>query len=1040
MKIADISIERPVFAAMLNLGLVVLGLISLGRLELKLEPDIDFPFANVVTELRGASPETVEREVTDVIEEQINAIEGVKEINSTSEQGLSQIHIEFRLGYDIDTKVQEVRDKVALARAELPVDIEDPIVQKFDLSAIEFMTIVLGGPVGQRELTDFAEHQVKDRLERIPGVGGVRIRGGREREVRVWLDPLRLAGYGLAIEDVADTLRRENAELASGRIEGAAREWSVTTQGKARTVEEFGALIIAERDGRPIQLRDVAQVEDGMAEERSVARVNGEPGVSIDVQQQSGSDLVLAARLIRQELADIEKTAPPGVKISVLRDYAHIIEDQIESVLFDMVLAAMLVVAVVLVFMRNWRSTLIASLAIPASVIASFTILYATGLSLNNMTLMALSLAVGLVIDDAIVVLESIFRRVERGQDSRSAALEGTREVALAVISTTLAVCGVFVPVLFMTSTMGRYFLEFAVSVTVAVLMSALVALTLTPMLASKVLRQTPKESAFFRACERVLRALERGYERVLRWSLAHKGATVAIAVATVFSGCGVFSTLPTGYFTQDDLGEVFVTAKLPIGTPLSVTDATLRTMEAAAAAHPYVVTVFASAGDELQYQPHKARMNLLLTPKSDREVPIHETFEEIRARVAAVLPPGTEISVAHPMYASSSGEGYNDIAYSVEGPDLAQIARHAAQIRAKMEADPDFLDVRWSHETGRPQITLDVDRGRAADVGVSSVALGRTLRTLLAGEEVGSFEDRGERYDVRVQVLPEYRDDPSKLDLIRVRSLRGELVPITSAAIVRNESGAVEVKRHNRARMVRLYANKSPETSLDDAMKKMEKFAAEAGVAPPYALVPGGAAESQAESAADLGFALGLAMISIYMILASLFNSVTHPLTIMTSAPLSFVGGFFALKIAGKSFDIMGAMGLLVLMGLVMKNGILLVDYTNLLRAEGLSRDDAILRAGPVRMRPVLMTSAALVLGLLPMALSTATGAEFRAPMAVIVIGGLATSTALTLMVVPVFYALIDGMNARLRSGAVRALAALKRVRTRRASLDAPH
>ncbi len=1040
MRIADVSIERPVFAAMLNLGLVVLGLVSLSRLELKLEPDIDFPFATIATELRGASPETVEREVTEVIEEQVNSIEGIKELSSTSEQGLSQVHIEFRLGYDVDTKVQEVRDKVALARPQLPLDVEDPVVQKFDLNALGFMTIVLGGPIGQRELTDFAEHEVKDRLERIPGVGGVNLIGGREREVRIWLDPLRLSGYGLAIEDVADTLRRENAELASGRIEGAAREWSVTTQGKARTVEEFGSLIIAERSGRPIQLRDVAVVEDGMAEERSVARVNGEPGVSIEVQQQSGSDLVKAARLIREELAAIRAQAPGGVEITILRDYARIIEDQISSVLFDMLLAAGLVFGVVLIFMRNWRSTLIAALAIPASVIASFTVLYAAGLSLNNMTLMALSLAVGLVIDDAIVVLESIFRRVEHGAGSKEAALTGTREVALAVISTTLAVCGVFVPIRFMTSTMGRYFFEFGVSVTVAVLMSALVALTLTPMLASKVLRQTPKESAFFRFCERALQALEHGYARLLTWSLRHKAATIALAVATVFSGCGVFATLPTNYFTQDDLSEVAVTAKGPIGTPLSVTNQTLHAMEAAVRDHPDVLTVFAAAGSEVQHEPHKARLNLLLRPKRERDRPIDATFEEIRERVASVLPPGSELSVGHPSYASSSGEGYSDIMYGVEGPSLARIAYFAGEIRAKMEADPTFTDVRWSYETGRPQITLDIDRGRAAEVGVSSVALGRTLRTLLAGEKVGSFEDRGHRYDVRVQVLPEYRDDPSKLDLIRVRSLRGELVPITSAALVRSESGPVEVKRHNRARMVRLYASKAPDASLDEAMAKMESFGREVGIKPPYAIVAGGAAESQAESAADLSFALLLAMLSIYMILASLFNSLTHPLTIMTSAPLSFVGGFFALKLAGMSFDIMGAMGLLVLMGLVMKNGILLVDYTNQMREQGLARDEAILRAGPVRMRPVLMTSAALVLGLLPMALSNATGAEFRAPMAMIVIGGLVTSTALTLMVVPVFYALIDSATANARRGVVRGLAALKRLSAARGAARAPH
>jgi HAE1 family hydrophobic/amphiphilic exporter-1 len=501
VKLAELSIRRPVFAAMLNLGLVVLGLVSLTRLEMKLEPDIDFPYAMVSTELRGASPETVEREVTDVLEEQINSIEGIRHLDSTSEQGLSLIHIEFSLQYDVDVKAQEVRDKVAAAEPLLPVDAEDPVVEKFDLSAVSFMTIVLGGPIGQRELSEFAERGVKERLERIPGVGGVRLLGAREREVRIWLDPLRLSGYGLAIEDVADTLRRENAELASGRIEGAQREWSVTTQGKARSVAEFGSIIVAERAGRMIQLRDVAVVEDGMAEERSIARVDGVPGVSIEVQQQSGSDLVAATRLIREELDAIRAQAPPGVEITVLRDYAKIIEEQISAVAFDMLLAALLVMAVVLVFLRNWRSTLIASLAIPASVISSFTLVYAFDLSLNNMTLMALSLSIGLVIDDAIVVLESIFRKVEEGIEPMRAAIEGSREVGLAVISTTLAVCAVFVPIRFMTSTMGRYFYEFGVTVTVAVAISSLVALTLTPMLASRWLRRAPGRRPECRPC-----------------------------------------------------------------------------------------------------------------------------------------------------------------------------------------------------------------------------------------------------------------------------------------------------------------------------------------------------------------------------------------------------------------------------------------------------------------------------------------------------------------------------------------------------------
>jgi len=1030
VNIAEISIRRPVFAAMLILGLVVLGLISLGRLELKLDPDIDFPFAMVVTELRGASPETVEREVTEILEEQINSIEGIRNLSSTSSEGLSRLHLEFTLDHDIDVKIQEVRDKVALARPLLPVDVEDPIVQKFDLDAVGFLTVVLGGPLGQRELSNFAENEVKERLERVSGVGGINVIGTRKREIRIWLDPLRLTGYGLAIEDVADTLRRENAELASGRIEGAEREWSVTTQGKAKSVEDFGEIIVAERGGRAVRLRDVAVVEDGMAEAKSIARFDGNPGVALEVQQQSGSDLVAAAREIRVVLDKVRAQAPPGVEITIARDYAKIIEEQISSVLVDMLLAAGLVVAVVLCFLRNYRSTLIAGVAIPASVIASFTLLYALDLSLNSMTLMALSLAVGLVIDDAIVVLESVFRKVEQGQDSMSAALTGSAEVGMAVVSTTLAVCGVFVPIRFMQSTVGRYFYEFGVTVTVAVCASALVALTLTPMLASRVLKQTPKEGPVFRFLERGLVALEHGYERLLHGALRHRIVTVLLAGVTVFGGCYVASTLPLNYFTQDDMSEAEVSVKLPIGTPLAVTDRTLREMEEVVREHPYVRGVFATAGDQRQHQPHRAKLNVLLLPKDERDIPITTTFEELRESILARVTGLESVTVSYPEYATSSGEGHSEIMYGIEGPNLDRLALLSQQIEARMKADPAFRDVRSSWETGRPEVRLDIDRGRAADVGVSSLALGRTLRTLLAGEKVGSFEDAGERYDVRVQVLPEYRDDPTKIDLIRVRSIQGELVPITNAAAVRVAEGPVQVQRHNRSRMIRLYANTAAGASLSDLVQKLQGFAKEAGVAAPYALVPGGQAESGIEAARDLVFALGLAMVSIYMILASLFNSVTHPFTIMMSAPLSFIGGFLALKIAGMSLDMMSGMGLLVLMGLVMKNGILLVDYTNQLREQGMERNEAILRAGPVRLRPVLMTSAALVFGLLPMALSNATGAQFRAPMAVIVIGGLATSTALTLVVVPVFYTLVDGGTAWLRSALARGVARLRRRR----------
>ncbi|MBW1685232.1 MAG: efflux RND transporter permease subunit [Deltaproteobacteria bacterium] len=1029
MNLSDLSIRRPVFAAMLVLGLVVLGLVSLGRLEMQMDPDLEFPFCYVLTELRGASPETVEREVTDVLEEHINSIAGIRTLKSISSQGLSRVHVEFALSYDVDIKAQEVRDKVALARPFLPPDIEDPVVQKFDLNAFSALTIVLGGAVSLRDLSDLAEHEVKERLERLPGVGGVNVLGAREREIRIWLDPLRLEGYGLSIQDVAATLRQENAELASGRIESDEREWSVTTQGKARRVEDFGALVVAERAGRLVRLRDVALVEDGMAEARSIARLNGKPGVALEIQRQSGGDLVEIARRVRAEVESIREQLPPGVQIDVARDYAIYIEAQVRSVFFDMALATLLVMTVVLLFLREVRSTFIASLAIPSSVIASFTFFYAFDLSLNTMTLIALSLAIGLVIDDAIVVLESIYRRLEAGDEPMLAAQRGARGVGLAVVSTTLAVCAVFVPIVFMQSTIGRYFYEFGVAVTVAVCVSTLVALTLTPMLASRVLRVKREPGALFRTLERGLHGLDAGYRWLLAIAMRHRAVTIAGGLAAVVGGCGVASTLPFDLYTNDDLNEVAVRAKLPIGTPLGKTERLLRRMEAAVVRHPDVKNVFAVAGSETLHEPHRARMDVILTPKAERDHPIEQTFEELRAALEEAAPDLVEeISVGFPQYGASEGSDFSDLSYSLQGPDLGRLERYANLLLTRMHDDADFVDVRSSFETGRPQITLEMDRGRAADLGVSSLSVGRTIRTLLAGEKVGSFEEAGRRHDVRVQVLPEYRDDPRKLDLLRVRSAGGKLVPLTNAARVRLDEGPVEIRRRNRTREIRLSANTATGVPLGDGASKLEAWGRELGITAPDTLVAGGSARIMNETADDILFAFGLGLAALYMILASLFNSFTHPFTIMVSAPLSFIGGFLALKIAGMSLDMMSGIGLLVLMGLVMKNGILLVDYINQLREAGRSVDEAILEAGPVRMRPVLMTSGALICGMLPTVLSSGVGSEFRAPMAMITIGGLLTSTLLTLVVVPVVYSLVDGASVRLqrlftrvRSGAAR-------------------
>jgi HAE1 family hydrophobic/amphiphilic exporter-1 len=561
------------------------------------------------------------------------------------------------------------------------------------------------------------------------------------------------------------------------------------------------------------------------------------------------------------------------------------------------------------------------------------------------------------------------------------------------------------------------------------VCVSIVVAFTLTPMLASRMLRSGGEPGWLFRHFARALRALDGGYRWLLVRSLRHKFVTLGVGAAAVVGGIFVAATLPFNLYSTEDLNEVLIQAKFPIGTPLSVTDRLLRRMEAEVIGHPDVREVVSSAGDELRHEPHRARIEAMLIDKQEREHPLPETFQEFRTRLLAAVPEAEEITVGLPTYGDTEGD-HTELSYSLQGPDLGRLERYANQLTARMREDPVFVDVGTSFEAGKPQITLEIDRGRAADLGVSAVAMGRTIRTLLAGEKVGSFEDGGRRHDVRVQVLPEYRDDPTKIDLIRVRSLRGELVPITNAASVRLEEGPVEIRRENRTREIAIHANMASGIPLSVGTTKFEAWGAELGIQPPDEIMPGGRVRIMGELVADVSFAFGLGLLALYMILASLFNSFTHPFTIMMSAPLSFIGGFLALKVLGMSLDMMSSVGLLVLMGLVMKNGILLVDYTNQLREAGRSREEALLEAGPVRMRPVLMTSGALIFGMLPMVLTEAIGAEFRAPMAAITIGGLTTSTLLTLIVVPVVYSVVDDATLWLQTSFGRLRAAVaKRV-----------
>ena len=1023
MKIADVSIRRPVFAVMLIGGLVVLGLISLPRLGVDLFPRVEFPMVMVTTILEGASPDTVERSVSQPLEEAINSIEGVRKLRSASSDSLSQIFVEFTLEQDVHRKAQDVRDKVSAARGNLPVDAEASIITRVDPDSSPILTVLLSGPQSIRSLTELADKKLRPRLERVKGVGSVTLVGGRMREVRIWIDPVRLTGYALAVDDVLGALRREHVELPGGRVETERQEFMVKTRGKLTSPEQFATLVVAEREGRLVRLADVATVEDGMAEERTVARLDGERGVSLQIRRQSGENTVAVSNAVKAELAQIRETLPAGVAMLETQDLARFIQSSVDDVFVGMAWGGLLAVLVVFAFLRNGRSTLIAATAIPSSLIASFAFFYFFGFTLNVMTLMALSLSIGLLVDDAIVVLENIYRHIELGEEPRAAASNGTREIGLAVLATTLSICAVFVPIAFMGGMMGRFFREFGLVVTVAVLVSLVVALTLTPMLSSRYLQLTTSHGRVYLAFERAYSRLEREYRRLLAWGLAHRISVVGIAVAAILTGVIIARGVPLDLVVEADRGEFNIWLKLPLGSTLSQTLSNVSSVEQALHAEPDVRSVFSTVGGGIQKRVNEANIYVQLSPKSQRGRTQAQVMTETRRIVAGLGLPLRDFAVEQISWFSVSGSRFTPLMYSIRGPDIDRLNFYTQSLIAKLRAAGGYADLSSSYETGKPEIALEINRERAADLGVPALQIGSTIATLIGGPKVASLEEGGERYDVRVQVLPGYRDDPLKLGLLMVRAPMGALVPLPNLVSAQIASGPVQIDRENRARVITLLGNVQGK-ALGDATQDVERFAKELGIQGEYEIKAAGQTEHMAENVAAISFAFMLALAALYMILASQFNSFVHPFTMMLAAPLSFVGAFAGLYIAGLHLDMMGQIGLLMLMGLVMKNGILLVDYTNTLRERGLGQRDAVLEAGPTRLRPVLMTTVATIFGMLPVAFGKGDGSEWRAPIGILAIGGLLTSTFLTLLVVPVFYTLIDDAQVAVtrRAAALRA------------------
>ncbi len=1014
MLLSEVSIRRPVFITMVTAALVVFGLVSLRDIGIDLFPRVEFPTITILSELRGADPETVETTVSDPIEEAVSTISGIKNLRSTSAEGFSQVIVEFELEKDIDVAFQEIQSKLGTIRSELPQDVEDPVVEKFDIDAAPIMAVVVSADLSINDLTRLADRQIKERLQLVRNVAQVKLIGDRERKIWIWLDRAKLDGHGLTVQDVERALRAEHIEFPGGRVETGALEYVVKTKAEFTSAEDFDTMVIAYRNEAPVRLRDIGRAEDGLEEQRSLARLNGAPAVALLVRRQSGTNTVEVAEAVKAEVERLRRElAPEGVSLEVAQDLSVFIEHSIEEIQTHLILGGGLAILIVFVFLRDWRITLISALALPTSVIATFIVMNSLGFTLNMMTMLALSLSIGLLIDDAIVVVENIYRHVEEGKPAFEAARFGTAEIGLAVVAITASIVAVFLPVAFMKGIVGRFFYQFGVTICVAVLISLFVALSLIPSLAARLLRHQEQHGAVFRAITWVLDRIDALYTRILdaalRWRWLTVLAGVAVFVSTIFVG----SFLRAEFIPVEDQSEFNIRVKAPLGSSLPVTAETFEEIRARLQGQPWLVYTFTTIGsDELQ-RVNEGVMYVKLTPKQERQIGQLEAMSWVRQQLDGLSDRAT-ISVEVVPRVAGGGRKSSDLQFELRGPDLERLDEIARRVKAWMRQTPGYVDVDTTYETNKPEVNVFIKRDRAADLGVDPLVIANTVRALVGGVDVAKFRAEGDRYDVAVRLLEPSRNRPQDITALSVRGRTGELVRLQNVAQVEVGGGPVQIDRLNRARLITVTANlRQDQKVLGQATAELNQTMEEFELPPGYSYGFGGQADTMRESFGYLLFAMFLAVIVIYMVLGSQFESFIHPFTIMLSLPLSLVGALGLLALAGQTANLYTMIGIILLMGLVTKNAILLVDYANTLRErDGLPRHEALMQAGATRLRPILMTTAAMIFGMLPIALGTGAGAESRGPMATAVIGGLTTSTLLTLVVVPAVYSILDDVR----------------------------
>jgi len=1004
MKVSNTAIDRPVFTTMAMAALVLFGFLGYRAMGINQYPNVDFPTVSVSTTLFGASPEVIENDVTDVLESNLNSIEGIRHLYSTSSQGNSDISIEFELDRDIDVAAQDVREKVSAVQGLLPEDADPPVISKLDITAQAFMWIAAYG-LSNQDLGEFARWTLRPRLQTLEGVGNVQLGGFQEREVRVWLNREQLEAHGLTAGDVVQAVQQGNLELPGGILESRARETLVKVQGEVPSVEAFENLVIRYQDGAPVRLRDVGRVEDGVEPQRGVVRYNKLPALGLGISARSGADTPAVAERVLERMKELEPTFPPGMEYRVAFNAADFIERSIADVQVELLYGAFFAVLVVFFFLRSLRSTLIIALALPTSLIGTFAFIHALGFTLNNMTTLALALAVGVVIDDAIVVLENIHRNLEEGMEPREAARFGTDEIALAVVATTFSLAAVFVPVAFMEGIVGRFLFQFGMTVAVAITLSLVVSLTLTPMLCSRFLKATEKHGRILTAVGNFLERVQGRYRKGLDWALVQRWRTLGLAGAATVAGLFIGYLLPKELTPSTDESGFIIFLETPVSSSLQHTDRYLRQMEEIVLGLPEITGAFAAAG--LFGGVNQGIFFVRMPPPGERERGQEEVMNLLRQRLNSI--PGVRAYVNSFGNAFSGGRSSSPFQFVILGPRLAELKRYSEEVIARLrERVPGLVDVRSDLELQKPEVRVAVDRDKAAALGLTVQDVSQTVNAMIGSQQITTYKEGGRRYDVRVRVEDDQRQGPQDIAALAVRTSDDQLVRLDNLVSLSQGTGVDVINRQDRQRAVTIEGNFTGGGAQGAALEEVALIADEV-LPQEYSTALTGASETFQDTFESLIFAIFLALVITYMLLASQFESFVHPFTIMLAVPLAAIGALGLLWVTGMSLNLFSAIGMLLLIGLAVKNSILLVDYTLTLRRRGLERDAAIREAGPVRLRPILMTSFSIVMGVLPVAMALSEGSETRQPLAIAVIGGLFTSTLLTLFVIPVVYTLVD-------------------------------